>query len=155
MAHIETRDPSETRWYWITIDGDKNTYEAEAEYVDWFKKAAGKRKITFVEFEYVEQPDGEMKKIKKDEHEVLLENILECAAKELDEMPSAKAAPTRIELGTVAILKKDLRAHTGAQYSAGAKVYKSEALARAALKGGRHNLNNYVFVPAYAEIPND
>ena len=56
----------------------------------------------------------------------------------------------RIELGIVAIDPQG-RPHTGSLYSAGAKVYKTEGMARAAVS--RHNRkDNYSFVPAFVEI---
>lgn len=56
----------------------------------------------------------------------------------------------RIELGWVAML--DGKPHTGHAYTAGAKVYKTENMARAALKFYKEQ-NIYTFVKAYAEIP--
>jgi hypothetical protein len=57
----------------------------------------------------------------------------------------------RIQLGVVAIRKDKMKAHPGSYHSAGAKVYKSEPMARVAINNS-HNADDYLFLPAYAEI---
>ena len=56
----------------------------------------------------------------------------------------------RIEIGTVAINELG-EPYTGGKYSAGAKVYKSEPLAKAALKHS-HDITKFKFLPAFIEI---
>lgn len=56
----------------------------------------------------------------------------------------------RIELGTVAINEFG-EPYAGGQYSSGAKVYGSEAMARAALSRA-HDINKYKFLTAFVEI---
>jgi hypothetical protein len=56
----------------------------------------------------------------------------------------------RIELGTVAINEFG-EPYAGGQYSSGAKVYGSEAMARAALSRA-HDVSKYRFLPAFVEI---
>ena len=61
---------------------------------------------------------------------------------------------TRIELGYIALDEQTGRVHTGSLYSGGAKVYKSEGMARAAVKE-RSKLTSYKFFPAFIEVPDD
>lgn len=77
------------------------------------------------------------------------ESILKIAAIDLEALPPPKPRPEIIELGTVVLDKKTLQPYAGGQYSAGAKVYKSEGMARSATK----NRKNFIYVKAYAEIP--
>ena len=79
-----------------------------------------------------------------------MDEILERIGRELDALPPPKPPPERIELGWVAIQKKTKKATSGAYYSAGAKVYKTEAVARAATR--RHDQKNLIFAKAFAEI---
>ena len=88
-----------------------------------------------------------------------LNEILKIAAKDLEvpekTEPIEVPEPTnRIELGYVAINVQTNKATSGAYYSAGAKVYKSEAVARAATRH-RHKPKDLIFVKAYAEIPEE
>ena len=77
-------------------------------------------------------------------------SILKISANELKAFAAPlEVAPTRIELGTVVLDKNTHQPYAGGQYSAGAKVYKSEGVARAATKN--HKL--FIYVKAYAEIP--
>ena len=58
----------------------------------------------------------------------------------------------RVFLGWVA-MRKGGHAHTGTS-GAGAKVYKSEAVAKASVKGNRNrNIDDFVFVQAYVDLP--
>jgi hypothetical protein len=54
----------------------------------------------------------------------------------------------RVELGIVAVDKQG-NPHTGSHYSGGAKVYQSEAIARAAM---RKRVGFYNFLPAFVEV---
>lgn len=65
--------------------------------------------------------------------------------------PEAPIGHARIPLGYVAIHKKDKTASTGTMYSAGAKVYKSEAMAKSAMR--RQGTDRFYYVPAFADIP--
>lgn len=58
----------------------------------------------------------------------------------------------QLKIGVVAISKKDGTPHPGGYYQSGAKVYSSEKMARAALRCS-HDPENYLYVPAIAEIP--
>lgn len=72
----------------------------------------------------------------------------------MDVAGSNPAAATNTEMkiviGVVAVDKKFGKPHTGAAYSAGAKVYKSEKMARSARK---RNPDDYDYVPAYIDLP--
>lgn len=77
-------------------------------------------------------------------------SILKISANELKAFAAPLEAPTRIELGIVVLDRKTFKPYSGALYSAGAKVYKSEGVARAATAKNR---KSYIYVTAYAEIP--
>jgi hypothetical protein len=79
--------------------------------------------------------------------------IMALAAVELPEMPLDPPA-NRISLGWVAINRKTLKGSSGAQYSAGCKAYKSEAIAKAAIQQ-RYDINDYYFTEAFAEVPDE
>jgi hypothetical protein len=96
-----------------------------------------------------------MKKKKIDPEDPLgLNAILKISAQELEAIPPAPPTPVektkRLELGYVAIVLKNNKATSGA-YTAGAKVYKSEAMARSATRF-RYKPNEIMFAKAYAEI---
>lgn len=59
----------------------------------------------------------------------------------------------RLYLGYVAIDKRDNAARTGSMYSAGAKAYKSEAMARAAVGNSGRSVDGYHFLPCYVDLP--
>lgn len=61
--------------------------------------------------------------------------------------------PGRLYLGYVAIDKKNNVARTGPLYTAGAKVYKSEAMARAAVGYSGRSVDEYHFLPCYVDLP--
>jgi hypothetical protein len=60
--------------------------------------------------------------------------------------------PRRRQIGIVAIDLSTGKASSGAQYTAGAKVYTSEAVARAALRFKMEEGRSYRFVPAFIEV---
>ena len=58
----------------------------------------------------------------------------------------------RVLLGYVAINKKTQIGATGASYTSGCKAYKSEAVARAAIRRCKKE-KDFHFLPAYAFVP--
>ena len=58
---------------------------------------------------------------------------------------------TRIELGYVAMDEQTGTVWAGSLYSGGAKVYRTEKVARASVKN--HTNTTYVFLPAFIEVP--
>ena len=90
-------------------------------------------------------------------------SIMALAAVELPEMPPDLPAPpqpklvpvsNRISLGWVAIEKKTLKGSSGAHYRSGCKAYKSEALAKAAIRQ-RYKVDDYHFTEAFAEVSDE